>query len=124
MPEVVLRKLSEEEEDLLAAKLRDKKMSVRNYERYRIIKEASQGRRVSEIANRVSCHFTVVYDWIKRFNESGFSSFKKFVMTNSDDRSHIDRRRRIGRYLTWRNREHAARGCPLAKFRRIKLDMH
>lgn len=77
MPEVVLRKLSEEEEDLLAAKLRDKKMSVRNYERYRIIKEASQGRRVSEIADRVSCHFTVVYDWIKRFNESGFSTFER-----------------------------------------------
>lgn len=62
---------------MLAEKLKDKKMPVRNYERYRIIKEASEGRKAAEIADRVGCHFTVVYDWTKRFNASGFETFER-----------------------------------------------
>lgn len=77
MPKVALRKLSKEEHVLLEAKLKDKTMSVRNYERYRIVKEASEGRKPTEIADRVGCHYTVVYDWIHRFNSSGFSSFER-----------------------------------------------
>lgn len=56
--------------------------------------------------------------------EAHFCSLKKFVLSNSDDMSHEERRKRIARYLTWRNREHSARACPLAAFRRIKLDGH
>ena len=77
MPKVLVRKLSKKERELLEERLRDKTMSVREYERYRIVKEAAEGRRVAEIADRVGVHFTVVYDWIKRFNESGFSTFEK-----------------------------------------------
>jgi transposase len=56
--------------------------------------------------------------------EAHFTSLKKFVLSNSDDMSHDERRKRIGRYLTWRNREHSARSCPLTSFRRIKLEVH
>ncbi|MEW6554162.1 MAG: helix-turn-helix domain-containing protein [Actinomycetota bacterium] len=77
MPTALVRKLTKKEHELLEEKLKDKKMPVRNYERYRIIKEASEGRRAAEIADRVGCHFTVVYDWTKRFNTSGFSTFER-----------------------------------------------
>ena len=77
MQDVLVRKLKKKERELLEERLKDKTMSVRNYERYRIVKEASEGRRASEIANRVGCHFTVVYDWTRRFNSSGFSTFEK-----------------------------------------------
>ncbi|MFW6113909.1 MAG: helix-turn-helix domain-containing protein [Actinomycetota bacterium] len=77
MPTALVRKLTKKERELLEEKLKDKKMPVRNYERYRIVKEASEGRRAAEIADRVGCHFTVVYDWTKRFNSTGFSTFEK-----------------------------------------------
>jgi transposase len=77
MPAVLVRKLTKRERELLENKLRDKTMPVRDYERYRIVKEASEGRRASEIADRVGCHFTVVYDWTKRFNSTGFSTFER-----------------------------------------------
>ncbi len=77
MQKVALRKLRKKERELLEGKLKDKTMSVRNYERYRIVKEASEGRKPKEVADRVGCHYTVVYDWIHKFNSSGFSSFER-----------------------------------------------
>jgi transposase len=77
MPTVLVRKLTKRERELLGNKLRDKTMPVREYERYRIVKEASEGRRASEIADRVGCHFTVVYNWTKRFNSTGFTTFER-----------------------------------------------
>ena len=77
MPKVLIRKPTKKERELLEMRLKDKTMSVREYERFRIVKEASEGRRASEIADRIGVHFTVVYDWAKRFNESGFSTFEK-----------------------------------------------
>ena len=76
MPRVRLRPLMEEEQDVLRARLRDKTMAVRVWERYRIVRELSAGRRASEVADRVGCHVTVVYDWLYRFNESGFATFE------------------------------------------------
>ena len=74
--------------------------------------------------NNMEVAWTPTYaSWLNAI-EGHFSSLKKFVLSNSDDLSHYERRKRIGRYLTWRNGEHAARGCPLAKYRRIKLDGH
>lgn len=35
------------------------------------------GHSVVEAADRVGCHFTVAYDWVHRFNESGFGSFEQ-----------------------------------------------
>jgi transposase len=75
-------------------------------------------------ANNMEVAWTPTHaSWLNAI-EAHFCSLKKFVLSNSDDMSHDERRKRIGRYLTWRNREHSARGCPLAAFRRIKLEVH
>ena len=71
-----LRRLKPDERKLLHRKLRDKTLSVRIYERYRVIAEAVQRRPPKEIADRVGVHFTMVYDWIHRFNDRGFSGFE------------------------------------------------
>ncbi len=75
-------------------------------------------------ANNMEVAWTPTYaSWLNAI-EAHFASLKKFVLSNSDDMSHDERRKRISRYLTWRNREHSATGCPLAGFRRIKLEVH
>lgn len=68
--------------------------------------------------------FTPTYaSWLNAI-EAHFAPLKKFTLQTSDDQSHRDRRHRIGRYLTWRNRQAGALGSPLAKFARIKLHGH
>ena len=76
MPRVRIRTLTDEERILLQVKLRDKTLSVRVWERYRIVSELSEGRSPADVADRVGCHLAVVYDWIHRFNESGFATFE------------------------------------------------
>ncbi len=77
MPKPVrLRQLTKRELRVLRAKLRDLSLSVRIHQRYRIIEEVRQGRAILEAAERVGCHFTVAYDWVRRFNESGFDTFE------------------------------------------------
>jgi hypothetical protein len=56
--------------------------------------------------------------------EAHFGGIRKFVLNGSDDPTHTHRRRRIQRYLTWRNREHGASASPLIKFRYNKLERH
>ncbi|MDY6796826.1 MAG: transposase [Actinomycetota bacterium] len=74
--------------------------------------------------NNMEVAWTPTYaSWLNA-KEAHFAFLKKLVLSNSDDMSHDERRKRTGRYLTWRNREHSARGCPLAGFRRIKLEVH
>ena len=75
--EIKLRRLRQLERRLLREKWKDKKLSVRIYERYRVIAEAAQGRSVPGIADRVGVHLTTVYDWVHRFNEEGFASFEE-----------------------------------------------
>ena len=50
--------------------------------------------------------------------EAHFAPLKSFCLNNSDDHSHTDRRKRIYRYLSLRNREKARRSCPLLFFRK------
>lgn len=76
MARVKIRKLKRKEEDFLNEKMRNKTMPVRIYERYRIIAEAVAGYEPLEIADKVGCDFTIVYDWIHRFDESGFDTFE------------------------------------------------
>ena len=76
MPRVKIRSLTEDEKAELGAKLRDKTLSVRVWERYRIVSELAKGRPPSSVADRVGCHLTVVYDWLHRFNETGFATFE------------------------------------------------
>jgi transposase len=51
-------------------KLKDLSLSARVHQRYRMINEVRQGRGIVEAADRVGCHFTVAYDWVRRFNRT------------------------------------------------------
>jgi transposase len=77
MKKVRVRHLSPSERRILKAKLRDKTMSVRVYERYRVIEESSNGFSAPEIADRVRCETDTVYLWIRHFNKDGFSAFER-----------------------------------------------
>lgn len=72
-----LRPLTRGERRLLRAKVRDLALAVRIHQRYRIIEAAGQGLGALAIGERVGCHFTVVYDWVHRFNASGFATFEQ-----------------------------------------------
>jgi transposase len=71
-----LRALTPGERRVLRAKVRDLSLSVRIHQRYRIIAEVARGTGALGVAERVGCHFTVVYDWVHRFNASGFTTFE------------------------------------------------
>ncbi|MFQ5836161.1 MAG: helix-turn-helix domain-containing protein [bacterium] len=77
MARVRIRALKQDEKVFLGKKLKDKTMSVRIYERYRIIAEAVSGYKPTEIADRVGCDRAIVYDWIRRFNDSGLDTFER-----------------------------------------------
>jgi transposase len=72
-----LRPLTRAEKAKLRAKVRDLSLAARIHQRYRIVHLARQGYRMVEVAERVGCHFTVAYDWLRRFNQSGFSRFEQ-----------------------------------------------
>jgi transposase len=71
-----LRKLTAAEQRQLRERLRDRSLSARIHQRYRIIADVRDGHSAEVVADRVGCHFTVVYDWIHRFNTSGFETFE------------------------------------------------
>lgn len=73
--QIHLRKLRKRERTLLEKKLRDKTVSARIYERYRVIAVAQQGYTVPEIAERSGMHVTSIYDWIAHFNAHGLAGF-------------------------------------------------
>jgi hypothetical protein len=50
--------------------------------------------------------------------ESEFTALHGATIKNSDDPNHSVRRRRIYRYLRWRNRKHESTNCYLARFMR------
>ncbi len=54
--------------------------------------------------------------------EAHIGPLRKFTLFNSDDHSHEERRRRILKYLTWKNKKHASTSSPSYKFRYIKLE--
>lgn len=72
---ILLRKLNVTERRVLSEKLKDKKVSARIYERFRVIDIACQGFSIAQIAARSGMHFTGIYDWIERFNRNGFKGF-------------------------------------------------
>ena len=74
---VTLRSLTRGERRVLRAKLRDLSLSVRIHQRYRIIDAVGHGLGGVAVAERVGCHFTGVYDWVHRFNTSGFATFEQ-----------------------------------------------
>ncbi|MGH8471953.1 MAG: helix-turn-helix domain-containing protein [Gammaproteobacteria bacterium] len=74
---VGLRALTRAERRVLRQKVKDLSLSARIHQRYRLIDELQQGHAPLAVADRVGCHFTVVYDWIRRFNASGFTTFEQ-----------------------------------------------
>jgi transposase len=76
-PHLKLRPLTRGERRVLRSKLKDLTLSVRIHQRYRIIDQVQRGFTLLATAERVGCHFTVAYDWIHRFNKSGFVTFEQ-----------------------------------------------
>jgi transposase len=56
--------------------------------------------------------------------EAQFGVLKRFTMTNTDDRTHVERRRRVYRYLLYRHRKVGTSDHPLTHIRTIKLERH
>src|SRR5712692_342011 len=74
---VRLRALTRGERRVLQAKVTDRRLSVRLHRRYRLIAEVARGRSIAEVADRVGCNVTMVYEWVHRFNESGLTTFEQ-----------------------------------------------
>jgi Homeodomain-like domain len=74
---VRLRALTRAERRVLQAKVRDRRLTVRLHRRYRLIAEVARGRSFAEVADRVGCNVTMVYEWVHRFNASGFTTFEQ-----------------------------------------------
>ncbi len=73
---VRLRTLSRSERALLATKVRDLKLPTRLHRRYRVIAEVRRGCSVREAAERAGTNLQSAYDWLHRFNASGFRTFE------------------------------------------------
>jgi transposase len=114
-----LRPLSGSERRLLRKKLRDLSLSVRVHQRYRIIAEVSKGRSAVETADRVGCHFTVAYDWVHRFNESGFSTFEQ--VSNPKGRPAILRAEQLRQLVEVALSSPVERGLPFSNWSVPKL---
>lgn len=75
-------------------------------------------------AHNIEPVYTPTYaSWLNAI-EAQFTALKKFAIAGSDDPSHLHRRRRIARYLTWRNRSKGSHQAALATFSRVKLCQH
>lgn len=116
---VWLRPLTRHERRVLQAKLRDLSLSVRVHQRYRIIDEVRQGRRLVEVADRVGCHFTVAYDWVRRFNASGFATFEQ--VPNPKGRPPILRAEQLRELVDVALSSPAERGLPFSTWSVPKL---
>lgn len=65
--------------------------------------------------HRIVPVWTPTYSSWLNLIESHFGAMKRFTLNGSDDRDHRTRRRRIYRYLRWRNRSVGAHYYELAK---------
>jgi hypothetical protein len=74
---ISLRPLKPGEKQTLTARIRDLSLAARVHQRYRVVEQVQRGYSLAETADRVGCHFTVAYDWVHRFNESGFTTFEE-----------------------------------------------
>lgn len=61
--------------------------------------------------NRIVRAWTPTYSSWLNMIECHFTAMKKFTLAHSDDRDHQARRRRIYRYLRWRNRRAGSNNC-------------
>lgn len=120
MPKPIrLRQLTRQEQRILRATLTDRSLPARVYQRYRIIAEVRKGYPALEAAERVGCHFTVAYDWIRRFNESGFATFER--VSNPHGRPPIVRAEHLRELVDIALSSPEERGLPLTVWSVPKL---
>src|SRR5512143_3714106 len=119
MAHVGLRSLSGAESRMLQDKLRDLSLSARVHQRYRIVSEVLKGHAVAEAAYRVGCHFTVAYDWVRRFNKSGFKTFES--VPNPKGRPPILRAEQLRDLVDVALSSPAERGLPFSVWSVAKL---
>ena len=76
-PRLRLRSLTPEEDRTLRAKLADKGLAARMYERYRLVACVQDGLTASSASRVVGCSDGKAEHWVRRFNASGFATFEK-----------------------------------------------
>lgn len=116
---VRLRAPTRSERNTLRNKLKDLTLSARIHQRYRIIDLASNSYPAVEVAERVGCHFTVAYSWIRRFNQSGFDTFER--ASNPKGRPPILRAQQLRELVDVALSSPAERGLPFTMWSVAKL---
>lgn len=114
-----LRRVTQEEYRLLRTKLKDLSLAARVHQRYRLIAVIRQGLSVPAAAQRVGCHFTVAYDWVHRFNASGFRRFEQ--VANPRGRPPILRAEQLRELVDVALSSPAERGLPFSNWSVPKL---
>jgi len=82
MGKLAIRDITKKEKELLRAKLSDRTLSAYVLDRYRIVQAIAEGFTPSEISQILGCERLTVYNWVKNFNQSGFSEFEKVTNPN------------------------------------------
>lgn len=77
MRPVHLRPLTSDEQAKLAAKVANKSLPARLYQRYRIVAELASGRSAEQVSDRVGCAPSAVYHWLHAFAKDGFANFER-----------------------------------------------
>lgn len=119
MAKLRLRALTGREQRLLQTKLKDLSLSARVHQRYRMISEVQRGHSIPEVADRVGCHFTVAYDWVRRFNQSGFTTFER--VSNPRGRPPILKAEQLRELVEVALSSPAERGLPFSNWSVPKL---
>jgi hypothetical protein len=88
---------------------------------YVVMDNLSANRRAAEDffpgQNMEAVYLPTEASWLNAI-ESEFTALHAATLKNSDDRDHLMRRRRLYRYLRWRNRQHCSTYSYLARFMR------
>lgn len=114
-----LRPLTRAERRVLQQKVKDLSLSARVHQRYRLIDDLRREYPPGEVADRIGCHFTVVYDWIRRFNGSGFTTFEQ--VPNPKGRPPILRAEQLRALVEVALSSPAERGLPFSTWSVPKL---
>lgn len=76
-PRLRLRPLRGDEAQILDARLAEKRLPAKVYERYRIVSLVRGGETAHSASRFVGCSDQKAELWVKRFNASGFDTFEK-----------------------------------------------
>src|SRR5580704_406090 len=82
MGNLTVRPVTKKEKEHLKIKLSDRTLSAYVLDRYRIIQAIGEGFTPSQISRILGCERLTVYNWVRNFNERGFSDFEKVTNPN------------------------------------------